>query len=157
MRRITLLLIVMATALLAVSGVAWAVTKTCPPSPKKCLGTKGADVLKSTSSDNLMIGGSGNDTYTNFVKGNSGSDQIQDSGGTDKVLLTNYSAASLTHGPLDLDKNGKADSLAIFLDPKGTKNVVVILNYYDNNKSIPNKPGTWTRGPGYIEHIPPLS
>jgi hypothetical protein len=64
MRRITLLLMVMATALLAVSGVAWAVTKTCPPLPQKCTGTTGADVLKSTSQDNGMLGGAGNDTYT---------------------------------------------------------------------------------------------
>ncbi len=33
----------------------------------------------------------GNDTYTNFVKGNSGVDQIADSRGKDKLLLTNCS------------------------------------------------------------------
>jgi hypothetical protein len=38
MRRITLLLMVMASTLLVASGVAWAVTKTCPPQP-------GEDVL----------------------------------------------------------------------------------------------------------------
>jgi hypothetical protein len=38
MRRITLLLMLMAIGLLAVSGVAWAVTKTCPPRPAKMHG-----------------------------------------------------------------------------------------------------------------------
>ena len=57
MRRIALLLMVMASTLLVASGVAWAVTKTCPPAPKKCLGTKGADVLRSTSRNNYMYGG----------------------------------------------------------------------------------------------------
>ena len=80
MRRIALLLMVMASTLLVASGVAWAATKTCPPAPKKCKGTSGADVLKSTSKDNNMGGRGGNDTYTNFVKGNSGVDQIADSG-----------------------------------------------------------------------------
>ena len=74
MRRIALLLMVMASTLLVASGVAWAVTKTCPPAPKKCNGTSGADVLKSTSKNNDMLGKGGNDTYTNFVKGSSGLD-----------------------------------------------------------------------------------
>jgi hypothetical protein len=60
MRRITVLLMVMATALLAVSGVAWAVTKTCPPAPQECTGTNGADVLlESTSQANFMAGRGG--------------------------------------------------------------------------------------------------
>jgi Ca2+-binding RTX toxin-like protein len=149
MKRIALLLMVMASTLLVASGVAWAVTKTCPPAPKKCWGTSGADVLKSTSSDNNMLGGGGNDTYTNFVKGNSGFDQILDSGGKDKLLLTNHSTADTL--ALDTNKNGKADSLAIFLDPKGNKNVVLIRAFFDDKKSIPNKPKTWRAGFGYIE------
>jgi hypothetical protein len=36
MRRIAVLLMVTASALLAALEVAWAVTKTCPPAPKKC-------------------------------------------------------------------------------------------------------------------------
>jgi hypothetical protein len=63
MRRIALLLMVMASTLLVASGVAWAVTKTCPPAPKECKGTSGADVLKSTSKDNNM-GGRGATTPT---------------------------------------------------------------------------------------------
>ena len=151
MRRIALLLMVMASTLLVASGVAWAVTKTCPPAPKKCWGTSGADVLKSTSKDNLMYGKGGNDTYTNFVKGNSGIDEILDSGGKDKLLLTNYSNAGTA--ALDTNKNGKADSLGIYLDPKGVKNAVLIIGYFDDKKSIPNKPKTWRAGFGYIEHI----
>jgi hypothetical protein len=89
MRRIVLLLMVMASTLLLASGVAWAVTKTCPPAPKNCTGTGGADVLKSTSKNNYMVGKEGNDTYTHFVRGNSGRDGIYDSGGRDKLLLTN--------------------------------------------------------------------
>ena len=151
MRRIALLLMVMASTLLVASGVAWAVTKTCPPAPKQCKGTSGADVLKSTSRDNFMVGKGGNDTYTNFVKGNSGIDEILDSGGKDKLLLTNYSKVGTL--ALDVDENGKADSLGIYLDRKGAKNAVIIYNYFDNTKSIPNKPSTWVRGPGYIERI----
>jgi hypothetical protein len=153
MRRIALLLMVMASTLLLASGVAWAVTKTCPPAPKQCKGTGGADVLKSTSKDNNMVGKGGNDTYTNFVKGNSGIDQILDSGGKDKLLLTNYSKYG--YAALDTNKNGKADSLGLYLDPKGAKvkNAVLIIGYFDDKKSIPNKPKTWRAGFGYIEHI----
>jgi hypothetical protein len=148
MRRIALLLMVMASTLLVASGVAWAVTKTCPPAPKKCWGTSGADVLKSTSKDNLMYGKGGNDTYTNFVKGNSGRDAIIDSGGRDKLLLTNYAKSEVKLEALDTNKNGKADSLGIILG-KGTKNTVLILGYFDDTK----RKGPFPRGPGYIEAI----
>jgi hypothetical protein len=73
MKRITLLLTVMATALLVASGVAWAVTKTCPPHLQVCSGTSGDAMLKSTSQDN-MYGKGDNDTYTNFVRRNSRAD-----------------------------------------------------------------------------------
>jgi secreted trypsin-like serine protease len=73
MKRITLLLTVMATALLVASGVAWAVNKTCPPHPQVCSGTSGDAVLKSPSQDN-MYGKGDNDTYTNFVSRNSHAD-----------------------------------------------------------------------------------
>ena len=150
MRRIALLLMVMASTLLVASGVAWAVTKTCPPDPKECKGTSGADVLKSTSKDNDMGGRGGNDTYTHFVKGNSGFDQILDSGGKDKLLLTNYSSSELKGYYHDVNKNGKADTLYIVLG-KGTKNSVQILNYFDDTKKKP--PLNAHRGPGYIEVI----
>jgi len=46
MRRAALLLMVMATALLVASGVAWAVTKTCPPQPRAIVAsTTGEDML----------------------------------------------------------------------------------------------------------------
>jgi hypothetical protein len=133
------------------SGVAWAVTKTCPPTPKKCWGTSGADVLKSTSKDNDMVGKGGNDTYTNFVRGNSGHDFIADSGGKDKLVLTNYKASEVTILAADTNKNGKADSFFVFLDKKGTKNYVLILGALDDKKSLVKKPSTWRTGPGYIE------
>ena len=142
---------VMASTLLVASGVAWAVTKTCPPAPKLCNGTNGVDVLKSTSKDNNMVGKGGNDTYTNFARGNSGVDFILDSGGKDKLLLTNYSQFGTS--ALDVNKNGKADSLGIYLDPKGVKNAVLIRLYFDDEKSIPNKPKTWRAGFGFIEVI----
>ena len=150
MRRIALLLMVMASTLLVASGVAWAVTKTCPPAPKKCNGTSGADVLKSTSSDNAMYGGGGNDTYTNFVRGNSGNDAIADSGGKDKLLLTNYSISEIKLYPIDLNKNGKTDSLGLYLG-KGNKNTVLIANFFDDTKKRP--PLNAHHGPGYIEVI----
>jgi hypothetical protein len=102
-----------------------------------------------------MVGKGGNDTYTNFARGNSGVDFILDSGGKDKLLLTNYSTH--TYQALDyVNNNGKADTLAIYLDPKGTKklkNAVVILYFFDDKKSIPNKPKTWVAGPGFVELI----
>jgi hypothetical protein len=148
MRRVALLLMVMATALLAASGVAWAVTKTCPPAPKKCKGTSGADVLKSTSSKNWMYGKGGNDTYTQFARGNSGNDGIIDSGGKDELNLPNYSKYEVKLISQDVNKNGKADSLGLVLG-KSKKNTVLILNHYDDTRSKP----PYYRGPGYIEKI----
>ena len=143
MRRITLLLMVMATALLAVSGVAWAVTKRCPPEPQECVGTNGDDVLKSSSQDNNMIGQAGNDTYTNFVKGGSGFDTIVYTSGTDKLLLTEYAKSEVKRVLVDIDENGKNDSLFLMLG--GKQHRVTIANYYDQ--------GTTKPGPGYIEVI----
>jgi hypothetical protein len=97
-----------------------------------------------------MYGEGGNDTYTNFVKGNSGQDNIVDSGGKDKLLLTDYKyPKEVRVSILDVNENGKADSLAILLDPKGVKNAVVILNHFDDTKSKPPIP----HGPGYVELI----
>jgi hypothetical protein len=149
MRRMALLLMVMASTLLVASGVAWAVTKTCPPDPKNCKGTSEADVLKSTSKDNNMYGGGGNDTYTNFVKGNSGYDLIIDSGGKDHLLLLNYRESEIEYGWKDINKNGKADSLGVYLDPKGVKNAVIIYNFYDDTK----RKAPFRYGRGRIEDI----
>jgi hypothetical protein len=151
MRRITLLLMVMASTLLVASGVAWAVTKTCPPWPQKCLGTNGADVLKSTSQANIMVGKGGNDTYTNFVRGNSGVDDIKDYGGRDTLVLTAYKESELLIIALDDDKNGKADNLQIGFPNYG--GIVIIYDHLDNQRSLVNKRSTWTRGPGYIEVV----
>jgi hypothetical protein len=143
MRGITLLLMVMASALLAVSGVAWTVTKTCPPEPQECVGTNGDDVLKSSSQDNNMIGQAGKDTYTNFVKGASGLDIIVDTSGTDKLLLTEYAESEVKRVLVDIDENGKDDSLFLMLG--GEQHRVTIANYYAQ--------GTTKPGPGYIEVI----
>jgi Ca2+-binding RTX toxin-like protein len=147
MRRIAVLLMVMASTLLVASGVAWAVTKTCPPAPKLCKGTSGADVLKSTSKDNDMVGKGGNDTYTHFVRGNSGKDVLVDSGGKDKLVLTNYSQTELKSDLVDTNSNGKVDSFGLRL--AGTKNTVLIVGYFNDKRSKPPFP----RGPGYIERI----
>jgi RTX calcium-binding nonapeptide repeat (4 copies) len=173
MRRTALLLVLMASVLLAASGVAWAVTKTCPPSPAKiCWGTSGADVLKGTSKDNLMAAKGGNDTYTNFARGNSGDDVISDGfsgghtvvGGRDKLLLTNYRKSEISYAVLDQNGNGKADGLGYILGSGGQstqrlqtwdilnppgKNTVHIANYYDDTRSKP----PFRRGRGYIESI----
>jgi hypothetical protein len=153
MRRITLLLMLMAVALLAASGVAWAVTKTCPPTPTVCNGTSGADVLKSTSKGNDMSGKAGNDTYTNFVRGSTGKDAIFDSAGKDKLMLTAYSKSELLKRAANIDfvtKNGKIDTLVFYLDPRG-KHYVAVLGMWDDTRSraqTPYKPGV-----GYIEVI----
>jgi hypothetical protein len=152
MRRIALLLIVMASTLLVASGVAWAVTKTCPPYPKKCSGTKGADVLKSSSKNNYMLGKGGNDTYTHFVYDNSGHDAIDDSGGRDHLLLLNYCDFDVKFRALDTNKNGKADSLGIYLNKtlnESAKNTVLIYNAYDDTK----RKAPFPHGRGWIEDI----
>jgi Ca2+-binding RTX toxin-like protein len=151
MRRITLLLIVMASTLVVASGVAWAATKTCPPAPKKCLGTTGADVLKSTSQDNVMLGGPGNDTYTHFVRGNSGVDLIADAGGRDTLVLANYSARELTFSFQDVNKNGKIDSLQIEMPKPSLSEAVLILDNFADTKSKCSTVQSCGRGSGYIE------
>jgi len=139
---------VLAAALLSASGVAWAVTKTCPPDPKVCAGTSGADVLKSTSKDNNMKAKGGNDTYTNFVRSNVGKDKIKDTGGRDKLVLTDYLKSEVKTRSLDANKNGKVDSVVFFLG-KGSQNWVALLGFYDDTRSKP----PFRRGPGYIEGI----
>jgi len=147
MRRITLLLMLMAIGLLAVSGVAWAVTKTCPPEPKVCYGTSGSDVLKNTKERNAMAGKAGNDTYTNFLKSIAGKDSIGDDSGKDTLQLTDYSKSELKTAPADVNNNGKADTLIIFLGSQ--QNWVGLLDYYDDSSSQPPFP----TGGGYIEVI----
>jgi hypothetical protein len=154
MRRFTLLLMVMASSLLAASGVAWAVTKTCPPTPKKCLGTSRADVLKSTSKNNMMLGKGGNDTYTNFVKPKTGYDTINDAGGKDKLVLTAYTKSQIYGHALclDMDADGRTDGVWIDIPPspdRPVRNAVKVLNYF--NDKDPGCPGV--PGPGYIENI----
>jgi hypothetical protein len=153
MRRITLLLMLMAIGLLAVSGVAWAVTKTCPPDPQVCRGTSGDDVLNSTPEDNNMEGLAGNDTYTNFVKPNPGFDLIDDAAGTDKLVLTNYTDAETPLFANDANNNGNIDSLYIDLPPKDpgnqVNNGVLVIRYFDDTK----QQCPCGRGPGYIEAI----
>lgn len=148
MRRLTLLLLLTASVLLAASGVAWAVTKTCPPRSKGfCLGTSGADVLKSTSRNNDMLGLAGNDTYTNFVRGKSGHDAIRDKAGRDKLVLTKYRDRELRLYYLDKNNNRKIDSVWIVLG--SYKNSVVIENHFDDrSRQCPCKPGF-----GYIENV----
>ena len=154
MRRITLLLVITTTALLAASGVAWAVTKTCPPYPKTCNGTAGADVLKSTSKDNAMAGWRGNDTYTNFVRGNSGVDHIFDRGGKDTLALTGFSRSEIQNlfnlsANVDINpKNGRADGLVLPLDKRGT-NRIIIHNFWDDTRSKP----PYRPGVGHIENV----
>jgi Ca2+-binding RTX toxin-like protein len=147
MRRITLLLMLMAIGLLAVSGVAWAITKSCPPEPKICYGTNGSDVLKNTSAFNIMAGKAGNDTYTNFLKSNAGKDTIGDSAGNDTLQLTQYSQSQLKLYWVDANNNGKADTAVITLGSQ--KNWVRLLAYFDDTRSKP----PFRPGNGYIENI----
>jgi hypothetical protein len=150
MRRLVLLLAAMASALVLASGVAWAVTKTCPPDPKICWGTSGADVLKSTSKDNNFAGKGGNDTYTHFVRGNFGRDGIVDSGGRDKLVLTNYKRSEVKWVfDLDLNNNGRADSVVFQPGKSWRKNYVLVANYWDDRRRKP----PYKPGPGYIEVI----
>jgi hypothetical protein len=145
----------MAIALLAVSGVAWAVTKTCPPDPQKCVGTSGNDVLSSSPEDNTMEGLAGNDTYTNFVKPTSGYDSINDAAGTDKLVLTNYTAAELTIYNADTNGNGMVDSVYIDIPPKDpdpgndVNNGLLLINHFDDKK----QQCPCGQGPGYIEDV----
>jgi hypothetical protein len=153
MRRIALVLMVTASVLLAASGIAWAVTKTCPPDPKMCWGTSGADVLKNTSKNNNMLGKGGNDTYTRFGRSNSGYDVILDSGGRDKLTLFHYSQSEVKPRSfnVDVNNNGKPDALVLLLVPDrpSNRNRVAIGDFWDDTRSKP----PYRRGPGYIESI----
>jgi hypothetical protein len=75
----------------------------------------GFKVNNETFDHQLEVDGKGgNDTYTNFVRGNSGVDDIYDSGGKDKLVLTAYSRSEILKRatPVDyLTKNGKVDGL----------------------------------------------
>jgi len=109
-----------------------------------------------------MVGKGGNDTYTNFARGNSGDDVITDYGGRDKLLLTNYRSSEISSAVLDQSGNGKADALGYilgsggqstqrlqtwdFLNPPG-KNTIQIAAYFDDTRSKP----PFRRGYGYIE------
>jgi hypothetical protein len=85
---------------------------------------------------------------THFVRGNSGHDGIYDSGGKDKLDLSNYSRSELKVEPDDLNNNGEPDSLLLRLG-KSWQNTVVIEGFYDDKKSTP----AFDRSPGYIEVI----
>jgi hypothetical protein len=74
-----------------------------------------------------------NDTYRHFVRGNSGYDLIYDTGGKDKLVLTNYSRSEVRGRPYDVDNNGKPDGLQVKLG-KGNQNQLIIGNYFDNTK-----------------------
>ncbi len=62
MRTSVLLLASMALAMVLVSGIAWAVTKTCSPVPEFCVGTKESDTLIGSPKMDRIIGQAGDDT-----------------------------------------------------------------------------------------------
>jgi hypothetical protein len=146
MRRTALLLVLMASVLLAASGVAWAVEKICPPTPKKCYGTNGQDLLLGTGKDNYMVGKKGWDSYATRG-GKIGNDVILDSGGSRDELSVHFVRSKAKRWDLDLNNNGKYDATRISRpSPRAS---VTILGYYDDTRSKP----PFYRGPGYIEKI----
>ena len=58
------------------------------------VGTDAADALASTTAQDVLHGGLGDDTYT--VSGSFGSDRIVDSGGTDKAVVSGHAASALS-------------------------------------------------------------
>lgn len=85
MRRITLLVLSLATALVLVSGVAWAATKDCDD--RTCTGTDGNDTLVGNEADQTIFGRGGDDT----LKGLGGADYLRGDGkigesGNDKLF-----------------------------------------------------------------------
>jgi hypothetical protein len=160
LRRLSLLLVsaVMALTLIAVAaGVAWAVTKDCPPHPQGCTGTSGNDVLNSSPEDNWMEGLAGNDTYTNFVQPKSGFDVIGDAAGTDKLVLTNYTADEVIFYTYDANEDGNVESIWIDIPPKdpadGSNNSVVVVNYWTDTQQECPSLDACDPGPGHIEAI----
>jgi hypothetical protein len=150
MRRVALLLMVMATALLVASGVAWAVDKVCPPTPKKCYGTNGQDWLSGTRKNNYMIGKRGWDIYylPNALGGKkTGNDVILDTGGRDELHVA-WTRSEAKGWDLDVNNNGKYDAYRIS-GPRASGASVTILGYYDDTRS--KRP--FYRGPGYIEKV----
>lgn len=87
MRRITLLLVAVSVAVLAASGVALAVTKTCPGD---CTGTNNADRLSGSSANQTIKGLQGNDSISGYrgnddVVGGRGDDAVYGGLGDDQV------------------------------------------------------------------------
>jgi hypothetical protein len=73
MRRVVLVLVAMALALLLVSGVAWAVNK---------IGTDGPDTLRGTNGDDNLLGRGGQDNIFSL----DGTDNLEGGMGKDNVL-----------------------------------------------------------------------
>ncbi len=80
MRRIVLLLIAMAAALIVASGVAFAVVKDCQPDVK-CVGTPETDILTGTSGSDRIYGLAKGDT----LHGLGGGDKLVGGGGADDL------------------------------------------------------------------------
>jgi hypothetical protein len=93
----------------------------------------------------------GNDTYTNFVRGTSGRNQIFDSGGKDTLVLTAFSSSEVLKRATPVDfvtKNGKVDTLVLPLDRNGTNGIIIEYFYDDTRSKPPFRPGV-----GYIEVV----
>jgi Ca2+-binding RTX toxin-like protein len=72
MRKTVLLLAAMVTALVLVSGVAWAVTKDCTARADYCIGTNERDILNGSEERDRIFGLDANDK----LFGNGGNDSL---------------------------------------------------------------------------------
>jgi Ca2+-binding RTX toxin-like protein len=106
MRRVVLVLASMALAMVLVSGVALAVTKTCNTD---CFGTNGPDRLIGTDNNNVMKGLKAGDSISGYrgedtVYGNPGRDAVYGGLGDDKVYGGNgadYDEGDYGHDLID--------------------------------------------------------
>jgi Ca2+-binding RTX toxin-like protein len=81
MRRTIFLLTAVTTALLGVSGIAWAVTKDCRAGAEYCIGTDNPDTLNGSGAEDKIYGLKGDDT----LLGNEGFDVLRAGGGFDRL------------------------------------------------------------------------
>jgi Ca2+-binding RTX toxin-like protein len=103
MKRIPLLMVTMALALIVAGGVALAATINCPGGGLDCSGTNGDDRIKGTDSDEKIYGLGGSDT----IDGNGGSDVLLGDDNVDRSMDGND---KLDGGPGDDGLHGYGGS-----------------------------------------------
>ncbi len=104
----------------------------------------GNDTLISGTTDNTLIGGLGNDSYSGFGDGQ-GADVISDAGGTDTVTV-NADVLDGRWAAADSNNDGNVDNLFIEWD----NGSLTVEDYFDNTAADASGSG---QGSGFVETL----